>query len=127
MKYAGADWVEGALRVKCSPLGREVADVLGQAFLGIYHVSREAKRVDWSDTRIIEFRYGRSLATYDADELTRLVVLCHECDNPRCVRLDHLFLGSHADNMRDRRAKGRGKVPVRTGGKWTGEVRRMAR
>lgn len=37
--------------------------------------------------------------------------VCHHCDNPSCCRPDHLFGGTHAENMADMRAKGRGCDP----------------
>lgn len=35
----------------------------------------------------------------------------HRCDNPPCVNVTHLFLGTVGDNNADRDAKGRGKLP----------------
>lgn len=39
----------------------------------------------------------------------------HKCDNPPCIRPDHLFDGSRDDNMQDMIAKGRARHPGQKG------------
>lgn len=34
-------------------------------------------------------------------------IILHKCDNPACININHLFVGTQLDNMRDRKMKGR--------------------
>ena len=79
MQYTGADWIESSLKIEMSDFGRQVADLLGQWYAGIYHGSWESfRKADWkSDLWISIVHYG-PLSTFDFDNLTRLVVLCHD-------------------------------------------------
>lgn len=41
--------------------------------------------------------------------------VCHHCDNTKCVRPSHLFIGTVQDNNRDRHNKGRSANGSRNG------------
>lgn len=74
---------------------------------------------EWSGARSKHGRYGiinvggRSTKAHRVSwELNRGPIppgakVLHHCDNPPCVRPDHLFIGTQADNLADGRRKGR--------------------
>lgn len=39
----------------------------------------------------------------------------HKCDNPSCVNIDHLFLGTNDDNVKDRNKKQRQAFGIKNG------------
>jgi hypothetical protein len=53
--------------------------------------------------QVLAHRMSWTLVNGDPGELFVL----HTCDNRSCVNPNHLFLGTHLDNMDDRNAKGR--------------------
>lgn len=55
---------------------------------------------------LLAHRVAWQLSNGDAD-LDPHAMICHHCDNPACVRPDHLFLGDARANAADREAKGR--------------------
>lgn len=76
-------------------LGGKDKDGYGMA-TGNDGLSRRANRLAWA------FTHG---------PIPDGMLVCHTCDNPSCVRPDHLFLGTPLDNAVDRDRKGRCRAP----------------
>lgn len=60
-------------------------------------------------------RYERKLMTahrlsyiFHKSEIPKNMLVCHTCDNHKCINPEHLFLGTHADNAKDMVKKARG-------------------
>lgn len=61
----------------------------------------------FTDTGELRPRSHRFAYRQFVGEITEGHEVMHICDNRACVRLEHLRLGTHADNMRDMSLKGR--------------------
>ena len=66
----------------------------GYGVLKIGNTRDKAHRLAWKEA------YG---------EIPQGLCVLHRCDNPGCINLDHLFLGTKGDNNRDRKSKGRSR------------------
>lgn len=69
-----------------------VCDSNGRGKMSIHNKERSTHRLSW------ELHNG---------PIPDGLLVCHKCDNPPCLRPDHLFLGTQKDNMQDAIKKGR--------------------
>lgn len=95
----------GPIPERCPELGpcwpwTAYCDGNGRGRVGVDGRADKASRVSWHLT------FG---------EIPDGMSVLHKCDNPPCVRPDHLFLGTQTENMRDMVVKQRNAFGVRNG------------
>ncbi len=81
IKHSGADWMQRQDNFSDhSKFGEKVADILGQVYLGIYHISGtvQSPKVDWKNHNEISVTIFGELATFDRCKLTFLILCCVE-------------------------------------------------
>lgn len=61
----------------------------------------------WSGERLVYAHRAMWECEYGSIPLG--ISICHQCDNPRCIEIDHLFCATHQENMRDCDVKRRRK------------------
>ncbi len=71
----------------------------GKGYASIYWNKKQ-----WTVTRLFYFIKNKSMPPKN-------MYMCHHCDNPRCINLEHIFVGTPSDNQFDAYKKGRKVAP----------------
>lgn len=71
-------------------------------------------RFSYKDNHVLAHRVSFEMFVH---EIPDGMVVCHKCDNRKCVNPMHLWVGSQSDNLKDAFRKGRMVHPEPTGDK----------
>ena len=80
----------------------------GCKYRGGYGQFRRLIDGEWKMAKTHRYSYE-----YYKGPIPQGLVVCHTCDNPSCVNPEHLFIGTHKDNMQDMIKKGRRSLKTR--------------
>jgi hypothetical protein len=105
-KQSGSAWLRQCRITELSPLGEQVADLLGDLFVGLYHLEGAAS-LDWANDHHIEVRVvHKDWASFDSNLLTKLIFLAHD----RCLRVSLNPRSHHAMTLLFHQRKREGGV-----------------
>jgi hypothetical protein len=82
-----------------------MSEALGKCDLWTRARNREGYGEVWHDGRL--YRAHRLAWELSNGPIPEGLLVLHKCDTPACVNVEHLFIGTHTDNMADRKRKGR--------------------
>lgn len=76
--------------------------------------SRSRRGYGWFSSAAHTYNVPAHRASYElfCSEIPPGLYVLHKCDNPPCVRPDHLFIGTQRDNIHDMIQKGRHRYGV---------------
>lgn len=97
-------------------LGPVIRDEIGPCFVWVASTAGRSHKYGYFKIRDQNYCAHRISYQIKFGKILGAMLVCHKCDNPICVRPDHLFLGTTADNSADAKSKGRTNTPARPRG-----------
>jgi hypothetical protein len=77
-KFDNAGWMSSSLGRALTPFEARVVEILGIVGGGIYNAPINRHKINWDYGGGVSVVWMNTVATFDFNELTKLVFLCHE-------------------------------------------------